>query len=111
MNTQKTFLKEMTAAQIEKLEKAVFHHLRKAQYFIDLRNGLKRTFKPLTAAEVERTLGLPYTSSSSVAGLWVTNEELMYDETRRIIGFGMDSEENPIAWAWDDEENEIVITL
>lgn len=67
-----------------------------------------------TYADLEELLGLPYTSSSSFAGVWVTNTELKSNDypTHNYIGFAITEKGNKCcAILWDNEENEILVQL
>jgi hypothetical protein len=93
--------------------------------FKAMKQALKRSFvmKPLqtkdgqkvcyTYSQLEELLGLPYTSSSSFAGVWVTNTELhnsLYPSFN-YIGFAIAEDGKCYGILWDKEENEIIVKL
>jgi hypothetical protein len=64
-------------------------------------------------ANLENLLGLPYTSSSSYAGVWVTNSEVISNDypNYHYIGFAITTGNKCVAILWDKDENEIIISL
>jgi hypothetical protein len=66
-----------------------------------------------TFAQLEELLGLPYTSSSSYAGLWVTNTELNEPQFPgyHYIGFAIAENGNCFGVMWDKDENEKIIRI
>ena len=62
---------------------------------------------------LEKRLGLPYTSSSSLAGFWVCNYTEYFDKQNRfyIRAFALDQENNLVIYCLDNEENELFVTI
>lgn len=66
-----------------------------------------------TYADLETLLGLPYTSSSKFAGVWVTNTEL-YSPNHpgyKYIGFAITKGGKFVGILWNEDENEILVQL
>lgn len=62
---------------------------------------------------IDRKYGLPYTSSSSFAALWVCNYNLFFDKQNhyKIRGFALDLDENLVIYCEDIHENELFVTI
>lgn len=77
---------------------------------LNTRHGNKVCY---TYADLENLLGLPYTSSSSCAGLWVTNTEIFCKDFPgyKYEGFAISNSGKCCAILWDKNETEIIIEL
>lgn len=83
---------------------------------LQTKDGVKILY---TYNDLENLLGLPYTSSSKFAGVWVTNTELYSNDFSgcnfslyHYIGFAITEQGNKCAAIlWDKDENEILIEL
>lgn len=77
---------------------------------LQTKDGVKSIF---TYSDLESLLGLPYTSSSDLSGLWVTNTELLSNDFKgyHYIGFAISEGGKCCGILWDKDENEIFITL
>lgn len=75
------------------------------------KNGLLP--KGMTYRQIERCLGLAYTSSGAYAGLWICNDELYLDEGRvfAVHGFCMDDYGVVYAVCLDRDENDIFVPV
>lgn len=97
----------------KKVLKDALKHLRKHEYkHIATHGGKLEPFKPNTASDIDKLLGLAYTSTGAYAGLWVCNGGyLMYNDTHHFTGFVVNSLGNTVAIVEDEEENAIYIQL
>lgn len=96
------------------VKQAILKHFTRKHYMWQPTHdeSIKRTFQFYTFGQLENMLGLPYTSSSSFAALWVTNSGYLWaDDTHYFIGFAINTDNEVIAIAHDYEENEIYIKL
>jgi hypothetical protein len=103
-----TFLKEWTDKEFKTIKQAIKKHfLFKA---FRTTQGTKTLY---TYADIENLLGLPYTSSSSFAGVWVTNSEVYSPKYPELhyVGFAIGDDTKPYAILWDNEENETLLPL
>ncbi len=96
----------------QKMNKAIVKHFHGKTFNS---NQGKICFDTMRFAYYENTFGLPYTSTSSCAGLWVTNIEMYFDleQVYKYEGFAMTNEGEPVAILWDNSspENELLIKL
>jgi len=106
--TQHQFLKDLTPGQLDTLQNKVLKHFRGRQMKTLHGNHMVRTHEQL-----ENILGLPYTSGSDVAGLWVTNTEAyaLNCTDWHYTGFGVLQDGRSVAILWDKDENEKLIDL
>jgi len=115
--TKPVFLKELTPAQLVTLQNDVLKYFKGRPMRTLHGNHVVRTHKQL-----ETVLGLPYTSGSDVAGIWVTNTEVYHDaltanlrngheNTFHYVGFGVLDTGVNVAILWDKYENERLINL
>lgn len=110
------FLKEWTPFdQInKKVERAIVRHFMRKKYMFQSGHDAssKRPFNVCTLAQIETVLGLPYTSSSKFAGLWVTNSGYLWaTDTHYFIGFAVNELGEVIGIAHDTDENEYFVKL
>lgn len=106
MNKFKT---ELTAKEIKQLEAKILAHFKQnARFDKDDKMILSGSFE-----QINKNIGLAYTSSSSYAALWVCNNEVYLDTAKKYhyIGFTFDLKGWAVAVLWDNEENEIVIYI
>lgn len=72
----------------------------------------KTIFKVYSFSQLDEKLGLAYTSTGDYAGLWVCNGGYLWaDPTHYFIGFAINEKNEVIGIAYDNDENEIYITL
>lgn len=98
------FIKEWSEKQQKKVNKAICRHFA-AQNFVK--------FYGKSFEQIERYLGLPYTSSSSYAGLWVCNVCEYYKGSSEYYyrAFAIAEDGNIYAILTNDDENEIYIKI
>lgn len=103
-----TFLKEWQPKHFTQMKAAL------KRFFLfkglQIRSGVKVCY---TYADLEKLLGLPYTSSSSYAAVWVTNEEVKSNDypNYHFIGFAIGGDDKCYSILWDKDENEIIQPL
>lgn len=121
---KQTILDSALAARTKEIS-ATFKKEWQDKDFKAMKQALRRAFvmKPLqtkdgqrtcyTYADLESLLGLPYTSSSSFAGVWVTNTELYNPSFPgfNYIGFAIAEDGKCYGILWDKEESEILVKL
>lgn len=61
--------------------------------------------------DIDNHIGLAYTSSFSVAGLWICNLDVQYDKERRYVGFVLDEQGDVYALLWTVEEKESYVKI
>lgn len=63
--------------------------------------------------DMDKILGLPYTSSGRAAGLFITNTILWLDKEHKynVYGFEMDEDDTVYAVCHDVNENELLIPI
>ena len=107
--TSKDMLQEWTNEQNKKVDKEI-KKLFSMKTLTDHR-GNKRIM--YTMANIEDFFGLPYTSSSSFAGLWNTNTRYCLDteEKYNIDGFGFGKDGKVYIFCTDNEENEKIYQI
>lgn len=96
------------------VKNAIFNHFFHNEYLFQRTHDVmsSKIFKPYTFNQIENLLGLPYTSSSSFAALWVTNSGYLWaDDTHYFEGFAVTTLGTIVAIAQDEEENEIYIKI
>jgi hypothetical protein len=103
-----SFKKEWNEADHKRMKQA----LKKAfvMKMIPTKDGSRTIY---TYAQLTELLGLPYTSSSAYAGLWVTNTEAYNTKYPgfHYIGFAITEDNKCYGILWDAEENEVLIQL
>ncbi len=109
-NNKQTFLKEWTPEQFRLMRVTIANHFAN-KYF----SGRNMDFQPQVRRfqELDAIMGLAFTSSSSYAGYWVCNDEIVTSKYAgyKYIGFAMNNENKGFAILWDNEEKEIIIPL
>jgi hypothetical protein len=108
VNKKINFLQEFNESQYNRIKKEI----KKLFYDKTLVNHREEKKRILTYSQLEDFFGLPYTSSSSYAGLWNTNTIYYIDDENQynIIGFSMDNE-NVYIIAWDKMKNEKIFKI
>lgn len=104
------FLNQWTPAQFKTMKTAISRHFSN-KYF----SGRNMHFQPMprTFENIDSIAGLAFTSSSSYAGYWVCNDEIVCSKYAgyKYIGFAMTEGNTPFAILWDASENEIITPL
>jgi hypothetical protein len=77
---------------------------------LQTKDGVKIVY---TYNDLENLLGLPYTSSSNYAGVWITNTELYSNDFPgfKYEGFAITNGGKCVGILWDKDENEKIIEL
>ncbi len=103
---------EFAPDEFRQMENAILKHLFGAELKTSTGNGVK-TVSVYSREQMENLLGLPYTSSSSFAALWVTNCELhsMKYPGYTYQGFSITTDGEPVAYLQDYDENPIIINI
>ena len=119
MNNTKTpsqtiFLKDWTPKQFDLMQRAIKRYFTRSACTLKTNNGIVMFSILDNYDSIADVLGLAYTSSSSMAGLWICNvdaEHIYKYEGYRYIGFVMDNDCNAYALLWDKDENEIQVPI
>jgi hypothetical protein len=94
--------------------KAIIKYFRLTRpYFGKPDSRKNRVRANITQKEVENLLGLPYTSTSAFAGLWVSNTQIYMDDECEwtIEGFAMGVNGQFYAYCQDVNEKELLIAI
>lgn len=110
------FLKEWKPFDVinKKVERAILSHFIKHSYTWqpDNNENSKRNFKPVSFSQINKTLGLAYTSSGDFAGKWCCNGGYLFaDNTHYFCGFVVTDKGQIIGIADDKVENSIYINI
>ncbi len=94
------------------IERAIFNHLFGEGLKTRTGNGSKIVYI-YSREQMENLLGLPYTSTSSFAALWVTNVELdsMKYPGYSYQGFAITTDGQPVAYLQDYDESPLIINI
>lgn len=107
------FVKLFTDKQHKQVSKAIFNHFATHTYKrINNHGDTPIKFNVLSMKQLDDTMGLAYTSSGDYAGLWVCNGGyVMATNTHHFIGFAINTDNEVIAIAEDENENPLYIQL
>ena len=97
------FLQSWSDQELKRVEKIVKNYLNKSSFSTS--HGFK--------LDLYSEAGLAYTSRSAYAGLWVCNISIFIDVTEKyaIQGFAMTTGGFVYAICWDENENEIIVSI
>jgi len=88
------------------------HHKVKYLVLKSFEGCFKKGFAPIrNHKEIDNHIGLAYTSSSSMAGLWICNVEVSYDTERKYVGFVLDELDDVYAILWTAKEEESYVKI